>query len=246
MRQSETAETARQFWQSAGLTEPFPRTLERAVTWALPVSIVRIKQLTVASMHLWLAARGFAETSGDARSLRGSLFAHRGVGIIFVDESDPAAEQRFSIGHETAHFILDYFKPRREAYRLLGATAGREVLDGIRAATPAERLAGVLRGVRIAPYTDLTLRGTSIDDTPGAIINSEIRADLLALELLAPWSGVVEAAKRLGGRGCQADHNSVQTLLETRFGLPSRIAVGYARRLAGSARAGQTFSEWLG
>lgn len=55
--------------------------------------------------------------------------------FVLLDDADTPAEQRFSLAHEVAHFLLDYLQPREATRRKLGETA-LEVVDGLR---PARR-----------------------------------------------------------------------------------------------------------
>ena len=44
-------------------------------------------------------------------ALAGFLYAHRGNGIIFIEETDPEERRKFSLAHELGHFINDYYRP---------------------------------------------------------------------------------------------------------------------------------------
>src|SRR5207253_2652044 len=120
------------------------RNLERAVALALPVTVVKLPRLHITSVGEWLIARGRKINMNFGtfdRPLRGCVIAWRGHAIIFVDGGDPEDEQRFTIAHEIAHLLLDYFIPRRRATASLGAQIG-DVLDGLRPATAEERFVG--------------------------------------------------------------------------------------------------------
>src|SRR5439155_24692013 len=112
----------------------------------------------------------------------GCLVANRGHGIIFVCGADPPDEQRLTIAHETGHFLKHYLIPRERVLEALGE-AITPVLDGVREATPEERVLGVLSGVRVGAHVHLVPRQGAGDSR---IAIAEDEADDLGLELLAP------------------------------------------------------------
>src|SRR5947209_1151881 len=106
-------EAALQFWAAAGDPEPYPRSLARLIPRALPASVRPLPHLRVVAVHEWLARRFGTGIAGVAdRPLRACLVARNGHGFIFVDETDPDDEQRFSVAHELAHFLREYWQPR--------------------------------------------------------------------------------------------------------------------------------------
>jgi len=109
MTEQEIAARADIFWQLAGDVEPFPRSLERAIAWALPLTLVKLPHLNIRNLRVWLDQFDIpCMFSHLDRDLRACLVAKLGRGIIFLDGSDPDDERRFSLAHEVAHFILDY------------------------------------------------------------------------------------------------------------------------------------------
>src|SRR5687768_8715179 len=69
----------------------------------------------------WLCRAGVACAVGARdRPLRACLVAAGGAGFAFVDADGPEDERRFSLAHELAHFLRDYWQPRRAAQRRLG------------------------------------------------------------------------------------------------------------------------------
>lgn len=204
---------AQRFWERAGAKEPFPRRLTPTIAAILPIAVVLIPKLTIESMVNWLTARGAnCLQSVESRSLRGCLVAQRGHAFMFVDGNLEAAEQRLTIGHETAHFLHHYEAPREVALQMIGPSL-REVLDGDRAATASERLRGALRGVKIGVYEHMLVRdGGAPDETTS---KQEAEADLIAFELLAPLSIVLRETN--AGVECRA-------VLVERYGLPEWAA----------------------
>ena len=125
------------------------------------------------------------------------------------------------MAHEFAHYLAEYLAPRERAVRRLGPTV-LPVLDGDRPPTAAEQWAGALAGVSLglhAHYLERAYDPARDADTDAA----ERRANVLGLELLAPWREVVAAAD-----GSAA---VLEPLLIGRYGLPAAWAAGYARRL---------------
>lgn len=155
----------------------------------------------------------------DHRDLYGCLIAHRGHGFIFVSETDAAEEQRLTIAHEVAHFLLDYLMPRRQVTQALGAEMV-EVLDGMRPPTPAERAAAILSHIRLGAHLHLLPRpGREASEDLG-VVYAEDRADRLALELVAPRQRIHGVLEALSVRqACTQD--AARTALATYFGLPA-------------------------
>lgn len=236
---------AEKFWTSAGSREQFPCELEASVLWALPVAIIKLPRLCVFDVEAWLAAREiqlrFQTTN---RPLHGSLLAYQGRGFILLNGADSDAELRYSLAHETAHFLLNYLRPRRKAVNLLGLTI-LEVFDGFRIPTVREKVHGILSRVPIGFHVHFMERDTDDMVNSDAIMELEDNADLLALEIIAPEKEVRHRVVRVWNR----DHNRSQldvalTLLLEEFGLPSNVAEGYARYLYPLARS-SSIREWL-
>ncbi len=229
------AAAADEFWSLAGDPLPFPRDLGGVLAFALPVSRVVLPRLTPARVEEWLARRQ-REVDFDTtpRTLRGCLVAYRGTGFIFVDGADDPAEQRFTLAHEIAHYLLDYHAPRQNTLHRLGP-AILPVLDGERPAAQPERIDAVLTSSRLGYYVHLFDRGRS----DSLVDISERRADDLAFELLAPSSDV---AKRTGPN---TSTDQVATVLTAEFGLPQDAARDYARSWMKTNRPAPSTLSWL-
>jgi hypothetical protein len=203
-------DAAADFWSLAGGRERYglPIDLERAVSVALPLGIVKFPRLSTAKVADVLARIGTVPWSVNAdRPLRACLVADVGVGLVFLDGGDPPEEQRFSLAHEVAHFLLHYQEPRRLAVSRLGPSAV-EVLDRARQPTMAERLSSAMSGMSLEPFRHAMRR-----DAGGGLLhlrteNIEAEADDLALEMIAPASETLFSKD-----------SSVETLVE-RYGLP--------------------------
>lgn len=239
---------AERFWHAAGGPETFPRTLEGSIALALPVMVARLPRLGLFSAERWLSRRGApadAAAPVDAarrdRPLRACLYAWDGSGCILLDAADPPDEQRFSLAHEAAHFILDYQQPRERVAARVG-DAATAVLDGRRAATLEERIDATLAGVTLAPHLHLMERGERGIER-GAVAAAESRADQLAFELLAPWRQAL-ALLPDGGRAAERQAGATRALASA-FGLPTALAEAYARRLLAARDGPPRWREWL-
>lgn len=243
---AEVASIATTFWARSGVKEPYPRTLEPAVFLVLPIAVLRLPRLRLRTAIAWLSQRGFAHSQDTPdRPLHGYLVARGGIGIVFLDGTDPLDEQLFSLAHEVAHFMYDYLRPRTVALNAFGRGI-EEVLDGLRPPTPEERLAGILRGVPLGVYSHLGRRSGHGEMADPDIILVEDKADQLALELLAPLTRVVASVRsRLPARDAAAQ-DTVASLLQSGYGLPASVATIYARTVLSAARSGRSFRQWLG
>src|SRR5437879_6403771 len=111
--------------------------------------MLRERPRPIAVILRWLREYGITGgLGGNDRPVQACLVARQGWGIAFVDGSDADAEQRFSIAHELAHFLLEYWQIRQEVCRKLGGAA-LEALDGKRCATTDERVGALLRNAPV-------------------------------------------------------------------------------------------------
>lgn len=238
---------AADFWEQAGGPEPFPRTMEAAVLWALPLAVMKLPRLGLADVRAWLALRDLPHQLPCAnRRLHGCLIAWHDRGFLLMDGADPADERRFTLAHEAAHFMLDYQMPRARVRGRLGAGMV-EVLDGLRPATVAERVDAVFAGVSTAVHTHLMERRQDGAFGCAAIAGAEGRADRLALELLAPAD---EVLMRLAWNGRAARFGEMTArargVLLEEFGLPRSVAGPYADLLVRGRMGGPTVREVFG
>lgn len=247
MTDREPAFWAKRFWRLVGRAEPFPRSLESSVAWALPLAIVKLPRLGLSDLRSWLSGKGIhLHVAGPDRPLRACLLARAGRGVVLLDGSDPEDERRVSLAHEVSHFLVDYVYPREKVLEVLGEP-GREVLDGIRSPTLEERLTGILRGVELGLYRHLMERAPTGEVDRLRVLEAEDRADCIALELLAPRQTVVGRVEASGI--CWQDEMALRVAKEIligEFGLPPAIAVQYGRSLVLSHRLASSFREWLG
>jgi hypothetical protein len=230
------------FWEQAGMDEPFPRSLEAPASWGLPVAIVKLPRLWVGDVQGELLRYGVS-WAGPAATvcLRGLMLAARGNGFLFINGSDLPEEQRYSLAHEVAHFLLDYYLPRLDAVAKLGrGIIG--VLDGDRTPTPDERVHAALSAAHIGTYEHVARREEQL-----TVPAREHAADALAVELLAPPH---EVWRRLRGAtdtlSAEAGGEYLHELLADEFGLPAFAAAGTADLLVNSWWPRPSFRQWLG
>jgi hypothetical protein len=222
------AELANDFWEAAGMREPFPRFLRVPIARALTVSVTALPRLHLGGVRAWLVDGGMNWPCPVAdRRLRACLVARCGWGYVFLDEADAEDEQRFSLAHELAHFLRHYWQPRRDAVRRLGP-AILEVFDGRRAPTAAEQLQALLSGSQFGFHVHLMERDAGGRPVTEAVRLAEEEADRLAFELLAPAAEVLVCA---GSSRGTPDREQVAPLLHETFGLPALQAARYAEAL---------------
>lgn len=239
-------DTAKDFWRNAGLLDRFPRDMERAIINSLPAAVVYLPRLWTSTIDEWLADRQLAVRIASQRQrLRGCMLAYRGRGLIFVDGTDPEPERRFTLAHEVAHLLVDYFRPRHQTLMKLGKSSV-EILDGLRVPLLTERIDGSLAEVDLHVHTHLMPRASNGGRSAGVIV-AENRADLLALELLAPANVV---RKHLSRSTFHPDyhsrHRAVARLLTSQFGLPKPVVMEYSAFLCRRWFGGPSVREWLG
>ncbi|NVJ20597.1 ImmA/IrrE family metallo-endopeptidase [Myxococcus sp. AM011] len=186
--------------EASGLTAPlrFPRDLVAEISQLLPVLVVALPNLTPQAVREWLLRRDIhipvPRDTNDFHDFHGCMVADAGRGFVFHDSSEGRHEQRFTVAHELSHFILDQWMPRVRAVRVFGE-AILPVLDGQREPTPEESLTALFEKISLGPTGELMARDASGHYARREVMESERRADLLALELLAPEALVIPLVK---------------------------------------------------
>jgi hypothetical protein len=234
-------EAINQFWRLCGEVEPFPRNLERSIALALPVTLVKLPHLKLQQVEFWLRRRGVSFLFDcPSRAVRGCLIAFGGEGFVFVDGADGDEERRFSLAHEVAHFLIDYWQPRQKAIARFGGAIA-DVLDGLRSPSVNERLGALLTGISIGVHIDLMERA----NVDAELWDIENRADKVALALLAPPEEVLSTVDL---SACKFDQRreATSTVLQENFGLPSSIARAYAYALLNAVGKGPSWAENIG
>jgi hypothetical protein len=203
----------------------FPRDLAEDIPLVLPLTVVPLPGLTPRKGLTWLVSHrrahgGLVET--DDRK-HGFTVAHAGVGVLFLNSEDPPAQQRFTLAHEVAHFVLDHHQPRLRALHALGKSI-LPVLDGKQEPTLEEQLFSVLERIPYRTQANFMDRNDTGRPRTGQAMESEQRADRLAFELLAPRQELLPLLSHAGRKDLEAE-------LVSRFGLPAKEARTYARWL---------------
>lgn len=237
---NESREIVKAFWDLAGEIEPFPRMLERSISLALPVALVKLPQLDLRVIENWLLRRSIQYSFDcENRTVRGCLVAYGGKGIVFVDGTDTPPELRFTIAHEIAHFFNDYWQPRNKALDKYGASI-LEVFDGLRQPSLDERVYSIINETYIGLYTDLMER--TLQGENNNIWNAENRADKIALALLAPPDAVLSEIE-ISSKSYKERRGEIINLLMSNFGLPDYVALSYATDLLKSIGKGPSWVE---
>ena len=235
------------FWGLVGNNEPFPRRLEGSIAMALPVTIVSLPSLTVSQIDGWLRERQVrCPINVSDRRLSACVVAQGGHGVIFVDGADPEDERRFSVAHDTGHFLADYWLPRVSALHRMGESI-QPVLDGFRPPTAEERLHGLVIGLPLPAFSNLMERDEDgLADTRHTIAREDI-ADQVALELLAPRRDFERLCKETRiDRDAPGAVEQTTRLAVAAFGLPKRIAARLAERHTMRARSSRSVRQILG
>ena len=215
--------TAQEFWILAGGTTDYPCDMETAITFTLPIKIEGVKQLRVSDINTWAERiKNPVYVSGRDRRLHGCLLAHKDKGVIFYDTDDPLDEQRVTLAHELAHFLVDYQAPRKRAINIFGP-AILPVLDSERPPTHVERLHAAMSTVHLGCMSHVMERPD--EGLPSnMVLDIEDRADRLAFELLAPASLLQEQMRISTVRGFNTRFAFLTQHLCTVHGLPESIA----------------------
>lgn len=223
-------------WGKSGAD--FPRDVELALLWRMPLAIIEMEHLRGVSVTDWLAARGIQLPVHVAPGeLRGALVAFAGSGVLFLDAADDPMERRLTVAHEGAHFAVDYWLPRaklaQRAPQLL------EVVDGLREPDPDDHVDALLARIPFGVHTHLFERDESGGTRDITVDHAEERATQVAWELLAPRAAVA-------ARTSHEDEFSVVRVLEAEFGLPRTAARDYAAYLRGGPerRQGRGRFDW--
>lgn len=231
-------------WQTVDGPPPFPRNLSRLMRDGVAVRPVGIPNLTLEMVAQQLQRFQLPATPVDRdRPLRGCLVVSQNRRFVFFDTRDPDEERRFTLAHEIAHLWLEVLEPRERVRAFLGEAA-LEVLDGLRDPHPAERAQALLHRVPLHRPFHLLERDTEWGIVRAGIHTAEVRADRLALELLAPE----EAALRVLPEPLPSFADWLQRAtrrLGDEFGLPPGIARDLARSLGRSIGVEPTFWERL-
>lgn len=235
---------AEEFWSLAGIAPDYPCDMEKAALAAFSLETVLIDALDIAKARAYAERHTFSfQFPAHNRQLRGCLLANARAGVMLIDASDSPEEQRYTIAHECAHFVLECWRPGWEAEAVLGGEI-ISVLEGRRAPTLNERLEALLSNLPLRLIGHLMER--PLAGPPAmSVLDAENSADRLALELLAPFGHLVEYM-RLPTAPCGYRRRCtylISALRET-YGIPEGIVTGYCKYILQSLGE-PTFRDWL-
>lgn len=239
---------ARSFWeQTSKIKGQPPYDIAGAVSLTLPLDIVSLSDLTLCKVHKWLTSNDIQiPINVNDRHLHGFILVSKGFGFMFINGTDSEDERRYTIAHEAGHFILDYKVPRDKAIKKLGESI-RDVLDGLREPTIEEQINGLVKEISVRPFTHLLEKNGDGSFESIQVFNSENRADMLAVELLAPYSQVIKTT--LSGRQRMSFALFDQCCLDiliSKYNLPVLIAKQYSKKLAYSVTGRPSIMDKLG
>jgi Zn-dependent peptidase ImmA (M78 family) len=241
-------QVAEGFWRPLLPYRTFPVDIERVIAFSnLPLHIDLIPGLDIEHVNQWIKANHFpARIDKDNCALHGFLLARSGHGIIFVNGTDNRKERRFTIAHELAHFLLDYYLPRIHYLKIYGDSI-LEILDGSRLPTFQERLTFVISELPSPFFTHLLDNSSITAYERTQVWSTEWRTDALAFEILAPFHVVISSLKKKKlEKRFDPIFRQASSLLATDFGLPSTLASSYAKHFASYLSGGMTLAEEWG
>ena len=203
----------------------FPRDLAEDIPLVLPLTVVPLPGLTPRKGLAWLVShkRAHGGLAATDELKHGFTVAHASVGVLFLNSADPPDEQRFTLAHEVAHFVLDHLQPRSRVLRARGVSI-LPVLDGRQEPTLSEQLFSALERLPYRTQSNFMDRNDKGKPRTGQVMEAELRADRLAFELLAPRQELLPLLNHTGRKELEAE-------LVSRFGLPVAEARTYARWL---------------
>ena len=225
-------EITKDFWALIGTRQSFPCDIRTAISLTQPLFIIDIPKLSISKIQSYLQSRGISlRLKTDSKNLYGFTLIRKDCGYIFVNGSDTECEKRFTLAHELAHYLLDYFLPRKKAVDNFGEHI-LEVIDGERKPTTEERIHSIISYTSLSLYVHILDRSEICGLDRMTIWKCEEEADLLALEILAPREYVLnDIATNLSTGGRNQNKLLIDKLLAEKYGLPDSIIPAYSSYL---------------
>lgn len=225
--------TAERYRTSLGVPSHQPLDPDAALLRLHPVTLIRLAGLNVSGVCDWMARHRLEPphslTLCHNRTLRGGIIAKRGTAFIFLDADDSAQEQRYTLAHETGHYLQDHLYPREDALANLGDGI-LPVLDGLRPPTWNEQVHALLSSTSLSHYAHLMERNALTPQLSPEVAEHEADADRFAWEILAPFDAL--QARFAWSENRTADLDTLTALLTNEFDFPLFAARCYAAHLA--------------
>lgn len=213
---------------------------------ALEVYVEEVEDLTTVTAASRIEGVGIRIPDGvSERRIHGCLAVGRRGGAILVEKNDNAAQKRFTVAHECAHFILEVRAKQERAATRLGHDFS-DVLQGLRKATTIERIDARLHNVQSDALVHFMDRTAAGGYGCGRIQEAECLADDLAVEILAPRAELIESLSSFGRMSFSESLSVARRIAERRFGLPETIAEWYADRTVWQLKGGPSTAERFG
>lgn len=234
------------FWKRAGGRSGLPADIAYAAMCALEVYVEEVEDLTTVTAASRMQGAGIRVPDGvSGRRVHGCLVVGRRGAAILVEKNDDAAQKRFTIAHECAHFIFEVKTNQERATCRLGHDFSG-VLHGLREAASIERINAQLHNVRSDALVHFMDRTAAGGYGCGRIHEAECLADDLAVEILAPRAELIESLYSFGPMGFSESLRAARRIAERRFGLPEMIAEWYANRVVWQLKGGPSTAERFG
>ena len=231
------------FWKRAGGRPGLPADIGYAAMCAIEVYIEEVSDLTTVTAASCIEGVGIRIPDVvSERRIHGCLVVGRRGAAILVEKNDDAAQKRFTIAHECAHFILEVRMNQGRAENRLGPGFA-SILHGHREATPNERIAARLHGVSSDPLVHFMDRTATGDYGRWRIHEAECLADDLAVEILAPRAELIASLSSLGPMGFSESLSAARRIAERRFGLTETTAEWYCNRVVWQLMKGPSTAE---
>lgn len=209
----------------------YPLTLDALtvmVSETYPLAVQEIERMDIHKVARTIAQLGGSiEVSvlDEYMALAGFLYAHRGGGVIFIEQSDIEERRKFTLAHELGHFINEYYEPVFLKYE---ASNTLPLFSEDRTQQTQQVVAA-----RCSPADihgeDEPMTQQGVDPSVKELVErlrreqktrfNEIRANLFAAELLMP----VEECARLESRCMREGLDPVRELMR-RFGVSRQAA----------------------
>jgi len=203
----------------------FPRDIAALASYSLDIPIIRQPHLSVQHAHEFLCLlQGDLPTSSvdmQDRPLYGLLHIGPPSNLILISEELSTPFANYVMAHEISHFFADvFFVQQRWSHSLPEKTHEVRLLFSWQQRDGWLELQALIRGLPPRP-TQIMARGSrELPETAAR----ERQADLIAREILAPWSLVAPLFVEYGSK-------EIAGILGEHFGLPKWLALGYQNTL---------------